>query len=209
MESVRMKVLIIDDQVLFAEGMKYLLESFDSSIETNYAADINSALNQIMEQGYPDLILLDINLNGNNDFCLIDKLNRLNSQIPLLIISTNTSVAAAGMAIERGASGFIPKSCGREVVLEAIQTVLSGKPYLVKERDVHQSPLESEMCGRVTSRQQEILYLLSLGLLNKQIASELNISANTVKAHLHDLFKHLNVSNRTAAVKNGQKYGLL
>ena len=67
----------------------------------------------------------------------------------------------------------------------------------------------TEFCERVTSRQQEVLYLLSQGLLNKQIASELNISANTVKAHLHDLFVHLKASNRTAAVKNAQKYGLI
>ena len=62
---------------------------------------------------------------------------------------------------------------------------------------------------KVTSRQKEVLYLLSQGLLNKQIANELNISSNTVKAHLHDLFRSLHVTNRTAAVINGQKHGLI
>ena len=204
-----MKIVIIDDQILFAEGMKYLLGSFDPTIETHYAKDIDSGLNLMLVQGFPDLILLDINLTGKNGYCLIDNLNELNKQTPVLIISATDSPAAAGMAIEKGASGFITKSSSREVMLEAIQTVLSGKPYLAQRDAGHLHYQERENLGRVTSRQQEILYLLSQGLLNKQIANELNISANTVKAHLHDLYRHLNANNRTAAVKNGQKYGLI
>ena len=204
-----MKILIIDDQILFAEGMKYLLESFDPNIVTHHTKDVNSGLNLMMTKGFPDLILLDINLTGKNGYCLIDNLNELNKQTPVLIISATDSPAAAGMAIEKGASGFITKSSSREVMLDAIQTLSSGKPYLAKREAGHIQYQERENLGRVTSRQQEILYLLSQGLLNKQIADELNISANTVKAHLHDLYRHLNATNRTAAVKNGQKYGLI
>lgn len=61
----------------------------------------------------------------------------------------------------------------------------------------------------VTTRQHEILFLLAQGLLNKQIAYELNISTNTVKAHLHEIFRQLNVNNRTAAVQTAHNYGLL
>ena len=204
-----MKIVIIDDQLLFAEGMKYLLGSFDLGIETRHTNNIDSALNLMMVEGFPDLILLNINLTGKNGYYLFDKLHELNNLTPVLIISATDSPAAAGMAKEKGASGFISKSSSKEVMLEAIQTLLSGKPYLSQREASHIQFQGHENLGRVTSRQQEILYLLSQGLLNKQIANELNISANTVKAHLHDLFRHLNVSNRTAAVKNGQKYGLI
>ena len=62
---------------------------------------------------------------------------------------------------------------------------------------------------KITGRQQEILGLVSQGLLNKQIADQLNISTNTVKAHLHELFRHLQVTNRTSAVKYGMDNGLI
>ncbi len=68
---------------------------------------------------------------------------------------------------------------------------------------------EGEAVATITARQHEILYLLSQGMLNKQIAYELSISANTVKAHSHQIFRELNVHNRTAAVQNAHKCGLL
>jgi len=206
-----MKILIIDDQVLFAEGMKCLLSSFGPSVETLYGRNVKSGLNILTEGFRPDLILLDINLSSTNDYSLIDELIKLNLWIPVLIVSTFESPSAIGMAIEKGAAGFITKSNDRKTFIEAIQTVLSGGTYLPYEKRSisHLEKEQLEGLGKVTSRQQEILHLLSDGLLNKQIASELSISANTVKAHLHDIFRNLNVSNRTAAVKNAQKYGLI
>ena len=206
-----MKIIIIDDQVLLAEGMKCLLDSFDSSVETLYARDISSGLNILIEGFRPDLILLDINLSSTHEYSLIDEMIKLNLWIPVLIVSAFESPSAIGMAIEKGAAGFITKSSDKNTMIEAIKSVLAGDTYLPYEkRNIAYSEKEElEGLGRVTSRQHEILHLLSEGLLNKQIASELSISANTVKAHLHDIFRHLNVTNRTAAVKNAQKYGLI
>lgn len=211
MESVRMKILIIDDQILFAEGMKSLIELMYPNVETAYARNIESGINIIMEGHHPDLILLDINLTSTYDYCLIDELKKLDLCIPVLIASAFESASSVGIAIEKGASGFITKSSDREKFIEAIKSIQNGNTYFPNKYGsrIQQEIEELEVLGRVTSRQQEILYLLSQGLLNKQIASELSISANTVKAHLHDLFKHLNATNRTAAVQNAQKYGLL
>jgi len=199
-----MKILIIDNQILFAEGLKNLIESYDQSNQVEFVDNVDNGFTFIKDNGKPDLILLDINIDGVRGFRLFDYLNTMDSKIPVLIISANDSPTIATMAIEKGALGFISKSSQTEVMLEAIHKLLSGESYLSK-------PLceNKEIHGQVTTRQQEVLYLLSQGLLNKQIASELNISANTVKAHLHDLFKHLKVSNRTAAVKSAQRYGLI
>ncbi len=199
-----MKILIIDDQILFAEGLKNLLETCDKSNQVEFVNNVDTGYAFIQDHVIPDLIILDINIDGDRGFCLFDQLDTLDAEIPVLVVSTKYSPKISTMAVEKGALGFISKSCETEVMLEAIQALLSGKSYLLQPKQMN-----AEICERVTTRQQEVLHLLSQGLLNKQIASELNISANTVKAHLHDLFKHLKASNRTAAVKNAQRYGLI
>lgn len=197
-----MKILIVDDHILFAEGMKFLLGSYKEEIETLYASDFKSALSLISNKGLPDLILLDINLSETNGLYLIKEFQSLNIWSPILIVSATDSHSVAEMALEKGALGFVSKSSDSTTLLHAIKTVMNGDIY---------SPMINDNANKtkVTSRQYEILCLLSEGMLNKQIALELSISTNTVKAHLHDIFRHFNVSNRTAAVQSAQKSGLL
>jgi len=208
LKELRMKILIIDDHILFAEGMKYLLQSFGQEIITLYAENYEAAINAVDKFGHPDLILLDINLSGTSGFSLIKKFHALNIWSPILIISATDSQSAAEMSLEKGALGFVSKSSDKETLQLAIETVLSGNVYMPGFKVPETTFVEPNM-ATVTNRQHEILFLLSKGLLNKQIANELNISTNTVKAHLHEIFKQLNVNNRTAAVQTAHNYGLL
>ena len=207
-----MKVLIIDDQRLFADGIRELLKNHDPKIITEYAGNVFSAYETITNINSPDLILLNINNAATtNSYDLINRLNKLHIEIPVIVISASDSASAAGLAIENNASGFITKNCSREITLEAILTVLNGNTYVSKPK---QNVLDDQdhvsiVAEKVTMRQKEVLYLLSQGLVNKQIADELDISANTVKAHLHDLFRRLHVTNRTAAVQHGYNRGLI
>ncbi len=203
-----MKVLIIDDHRLFADGIRTLLKEHDKNISTEYADNVFSSYERINNNNSPNLILLGINDNAKaNSYDLIRRLSQLNLKIPVMVISVTDSPSAAGMAIENNASGFISKNCSRKTMLDAILSVLNGDMYISKPN--HQPVKEIQHVDKITTRQQEVLYLLSQGLLNKQIAYELDISANTVKVHLNDLFRRLHVSNRTAAVKYGQDYGLI
>ena len=204
-----MKILIIDDHILFAEGMRFLLNSFEQDIDTLYAENFESALEIISKEGSPDLILLDINLSGINGLTLIKEFQSLNIWAPILVVSATDSPSAAMVAIQKGASGFVSKASESAVLLNAIMTVIQGKQYPSQESHEIENNIDNGITASITARQQEILYLLSQGLLNKQIAYELSISANTVKAHLHQIFRELNVHNRTAAVQNAHKCGLL
>jgi len=204
-----MKILIIDDQVLFAEGMTYLLESFDQEIITLYAEDYESAIKAIDKFGCPDLILLGVNLSGSSGFSLIDKFHRLNIWSPILIISATDLKYTADMSLQKGAQGFVSKASDALTLRHAIETVLAGNNYMSETDTPDKKQATGSAKVSVTRRQQEILFLLSQGLLNKQIAYELSISTNTVKAHLHEIFKQLNVKNRTAAVQTAYNYGLV
>ena len=205
-----MKVLIIDDHKLYADGIRTLLNDHDTNIKTEYTNNVFSALEIINNTKRPNLILLSINNNATaNSYDLIKRLNQLNYDIPVMIISNTDTTSDAGLAIENNAFGFISKSCTPETTLEAIWTVLRGSMYISKPSNQKQNELESSDKVKITERQQEVLELLSQGLLNKQIADQLNISTNTVKAHLHELFRHLQVTNRTSAVKYGKDNGLI
>ena len=73
-----MNILIVDDHILFAEGLKYLLESLDNGSTIHYAGDAESAIQHVLEHGTPNLILLDVNLPGMNGYDLLEKLHQLN-----------------------------------------------------------------------------------------------------------------------------------
>lgn len=205
-----MNLLIIDDHQLFAEGLIFLFESIDTSIRTSHVKDDAEALDYLQHNVSPDLILLDINLPSVNGFSLMKKFQTINISSPVLVISAIDSSATAELAIESGASGFISKSSSGTTLISAIQTVLKGDIYTPKASSSESVNGESNIeIARITKRQKEILHLLSQGLLNKQIASELGISANTVKAHLYEVFRALKVNNRTAAVKTAFQQGLI
>lgn len=205
-----MKVLIIDDQRLFADGIRSLLNEHDPDIVTEYVGNVFLAKESISNKVPPNLILLSINDTATtNSFDLISRLSQQHIDIPVMVISSCDSSVEAGLAIKHNASGFITKCCRRETTLKAILSVLDGNVFVRRPKNLSTSNTEVNASGKVTTRQQEVLYLLSQGLLNKQIASEMQISANTVKAHLHDLFRNLQVSNRTAAVQYGYKNGLI
>ena len=205
-----MNLLIIDDHQLFAEGLIFLFESIDTSIRTSHVKNGTEALDYLQHHASPDLILLDINLPGINGFSLMKKFQTINIWSPVLVISAIDSSATAQLAIESGASGFISKSSSGTTLISAIQTVLKGDIYTPKVSSSDPSSDASNIeIAHVTKRQKEILHLLSQGLLNKQIASELGISANTVKAHLYEVFRALKVNNRTAAVKTAFQQGLI
>jgi len=128
-----MKVLIIDDHRLYADGIRKLLIQHDQNIIIDYASNIFTALDIINNKEQPNIILLSINNNAStNSFNLIKKLHQLNFEIPVMIISNSDTTSDVGLAIENHALGFISKSCSPEITLEAIWTVIRGAMYISK-----------------------------------------------------------------------------
>lgn len=198
-----MRTLIIDHNVLFTEGIRCLLDSFGLDNDTLHVDDTQAAIELISEKGRPDLTFLDVNQFEDNGYHLIQKLHEITDFSPVIVISEIDSKSLEQSALSAGASAFISKACNKKTLFEAIKIVLNGGVYENQRKD---KPIHEI---NVTKRQSEILSLLSEGLLNKQIAGELSISINTVNAHLHEIFRKLNVTNRTAAVQYAHKYGLI
>jgi len=207
-----MKILIIDEQKMYADGIQNLLEAYDQSFEIEYAQNLFIAHDKISQCKTLDLIILSVNDSfSENSYDLMSKVNTLNYKIPTIICSASNSPVAVAKALENNAAGYISKSYSPEVTLDAILSVLRGDMFIsIENQQLSENKVIPEPdINNVTARQLEVLSLLSQGLLNKQIANELDISPNTVKIHLSDLFRKLKVTNRTAAVKNGYEGGLI
>jgi DNA-binding NarL/FixJ family response regulator len=211
-----MKTLIVDDHALIREALHTVLKELNRETVILEASNSRQAM-QIVEE-HPDigLILLDIHLPDRDGFSVLGELRERYATIAIIILSASNEQDKVKRAFSLGALGFIPKTTEREVMLRAIQLVLSGGIYIpseVLDGEETTSPqlgykLATRKCLNglgLTDRQIEVLALLMEGKNNKVIAKTLNMAVPTVKNHITVVLKALNVTSRTEAViKLGQ-----
>jgi DNA-binding NarL/FixJ family response regulator len=211
-----MKVLVIDDHALIREAVHTVLEQLNRETVILEASDSRQAM-QIVEE-HPDLslILLDINLPDRDGFSVLGELRERYATTGVIVLSASDDQDTVKRAFKLGALGFIPKTMQREVMLNAIQLVLSGGIYIpaeILDREETTSPRPTNKLSTqeflsglgLTDRQMEVLALLMQGKSNKVIAKTLNLGVPTVKNQITVVLKALKVTSRTEAViKLGQ-----
>lgn len=197
------QVLIVDDHPLMRRGIRQLLETqemFDVVGEASSGAEAISLANRLE----PDLILLDLNMKGLSGLDTLHALRRdgISSRVIVLTVSdVPTDIYAL---VDAGADGYLLKDSDPEALLENIlQGAIRGgafseqvKAHLENRQDneAHSSPFAS-----LTERELDVLQEVARGLSNKQIAATLHISEETVKVHIRNLLRKLNVRSRVAA----------
>jgi len=207
-----MNVLLIDDHVLFREGLKFLLRSLDAALEVDEAGDCAGALEHAARRGY-DLVLLDLKMPGVAGLDALAALREAIPAAPLVVLSGEDSAGVVRAAIEGGAMGFIPKSSTPEVLIQALRLVLARGVYLPPAvLDAAAEPSagtgsEAALRG-LTPRQADVLRCVIQGKSNKVIARELDVSEGTVKAHLSSVLRAFGARSRTEAVFAAAKLGL-
>ncbi len=150
-------------------------------------------------------MLLDLAMPGVSGFSGLMALRAEFSSLPIIIVSATDDPATMRRAIELGASGFISKSSGIDDIRTAIRTVLEGDVWIPascqssRDQDADMADLINRL-RTLTPQQSRVLGMLGEGLLNKQIAYELNVSEATIKAHVSAILLKLNVDSRTQAV---------
>ncbi len=205
-EEVTQTVITIDDHPLFRKGLADLLEMDDSLILIGEAASGEAGLALAIELE-PDLILLDINMKDMDGLETLRALKQadLDSRVMMLTVSDNEEDVLA--AIRTGADGYLLKDMEPEDTLESIRAAASGK-LVVSDRltELLASALRSEANtpedsndAALTQREHEILDLIAEGLSNKLIARALDISPGTVKVHVKNVLRKLNLNSRVEA----------
>ena len=202
--TLNIKVMLADDHVLMREGIRQLLE-FDGSIEVIGEASDGEECLQKLEKVKPDVLLLDINMPKLNGIEVLEEIKRKKINVKVLILTVHNEVDYLIRAVDIGVDGYILKDSESAELKKAIMTVMDGESYIQPKlipmlnkrlitRDSDKEKLES-----LTGREKEVLIEVANGMFNKEIATSLHISERTVKNHISNIFKKLNVSDRTQA----------
>lgn len=201
---MKTKVMIADDHSLIREGIKQLLE-FDGTIEVMTEASNGVECLEKLEDIHPDVLLLDVNMPEKNGLEVLEEIKKKNYNIKVLILTVHNELEYLLKAIDIGVDGYILKDSESAELKKAIQAVRSGENYIqaslipalnnrLANRDIDKDKIDS-----LTTRELEVLIKVANGMLNKEIATSLNISERTVKNHISNIFKKIDVSDRTQA----------
>ncbi|MCG7535153.1 response regulator transcription factor [Pseudoalteromonas sp. OOF1S-7] len=198
--------LIADDHPLFREALKGALQNQFDGLEIFESENFEQTLQQLSEQDELDLLLLDLHMPGNGDLYGLIRIREDYPSLPIVVVSGSEDLNVISKVMGYGAMGFIPKASSSQEIVEALNLVLEGDVWLpaslkdqIAELDGEDKQLAQQIAS-LTPQQYKVLQYLHEGLLNKQIAYELNISEATVKAHITAIFRKLGVYNRTQAV---------
>lgn len=203
MSAPTYRFVIADDHPLFRGALRQTLESQYPQAAIVEAGALEDVTALLEKDGDVDLILLDLTMPGMRGFSGLMYLRAQYSGVPVVVVSANEEPQAIRRAMEFGASGFIPKSHGIEVIRQAIAEVMSGSVWTPPDVDLTADDGAGDLVQRLatlTPQQVRVLMMLSEGLLNKQIAYELSVSEATVKAHVSAILQKLGVESRTQAV---------
>lgn len=198
------KIMIADNHSMFREGLKSILES-DGSLEVIAEAKDGEDCLEVLKNENPELLLLYIKMPKQTGFQVLDSMKKNGNTTPVLILTASNEIEYLMHALDIGVDGYLLKDCDSKELKKAIFTILDGKTYIqpnlipmlnqkTKSREEDSIKIES-----LTERETEVLKLVSNGMYNKEIAEKLQISERTVKNHLFNIFKKIDVTDRTQA----------
>lgn len=200
------RLVIADDHPLFRGALRVSISGLLEKADIAEAGTFDDAVALLDGGGNDiDLLLLDLAMPGMRGFSGLMYMRAQYPSVPVIVVSANDDPATIRRCMGFGASGFIPKTLGVEVMRTAISRVLAGGIWTPPDVDLGAgSDAESaELMARMatlTPQQVRVLMMLSEGLLNKQIAYQLGVSEATVKAHVSAILQKLGVESRTQAV---------
>jgi DNA-binding NarL/FixJ family response regulator len=204
-EATTYRLVIADDHPLFRGALREAIAGMLERVDIAEAGTFEEVAHLLEQGGEVDLILLDLKMPGVRGFSGLMYLRAQYPSVPVVVVSANDDPTAIRRCMEFGASGFIPKTLGVEVMRGAIRDVLDGGVWtppdvdLSAGSDAETAELMTRM-ATLTPQQVRVLMMLSEGLLNKQIAYQLGVSEATVKAHVSAILQKLGVESRTQAV---------
>ncbi|GAB2190979.1 response regulator transcription factor [Sessilibacter sp. MAH2] len=200
------QVIIADDHPLFRMALKNTIERLFPETNIREAEDFNSLAELLQAEGQrSQLLLLDLQMPGCEGFSALIYVLTHFSHIPVVVVSAHSEPEIIRRSMDHGAAGFLPKSADLNDMGEAINTVLAGGLWQPDIGDGPQTISDQEQSiadslSKLTQQQFRVASMVYQGLLNKQIAAELNITEATVKAHMTEIFKKLGVNSRTQVV---------
>jgi DNA-binding NarL/FixJ family response regulator len=202
-----MRFLIVDDHPLFREALCSAMRLVHSDAEIFEATSIEGAIDVIAAHEDFDLTLLDLALPGTSGFSGLIRIRTTYPKLPIVVVSMHEEPDLVREAISLGIAGYIPKSTSRKELAVALSEVLRGSIYVPSQYLPLTHKQGETSCQQILKRLRDltpqqllVLEMIREGLQNKQIAHELKLAETTVKAHVSEILRKLNVYTRTKAV---------
>ena len=198
------KIMIADDHSLIREGLKNLLE-LEGDIEVVAEAEDGMQCLDKLEYITPDVLLLDINMPEKNGLEVLRVLKDRKSKVKVLVLTVHNETEYLMKAVDIGIDGYVLKDSESSELKKAIFAIVDGETYIQPSLipALNSKMIEKDKDGAkidlLTRRELEVLKLLAVGMYNKEVAEKLDISERTVKNHVSNIFKKIEVTDRTQA----------
>lgn len=205
-EVSKIRVLVVDDHPLVRLGVSTMIK-YQADMELLGEAGNVEAAVSLYSQKRPDIVLLDLRLPDASGVTAINRIRAFDPCARIVVLTTYEGDEDISRAMEAGADGYLIKGMPHTLVLQALRKVFSGKRFV--------PPGVADVLSRripslaLTEREQEVLQLMFSGCSNPEIAEELKIRETTVKTHVRVILTKLNVEDRTSAVVEALKRGLV
>jgi DNA-binding NarL/FixJ family response regulator len=216
------KLLLVDDQALFREGLHLLLSTFDDMEVIGEAANGREAVH-LAQQLRPDVMLMDLRMPILDGAAATRQIKAILPECQIIVLTTFDDDEAVFDGLRAGAVGYLLKDVSSDKLAEAIRAAARGESFLqpaIAAKVVAEfarlgnsgavvSPPPQPLVEPLSERELEVLALISQGASNKEIAAQLFITEGTVKNHVTNILGKLGVSDRTQAALRGRDLGLV
>ena len=205
--SKPIRIVVADDHPVVRDGLIAMLQTQSDFEVIGEAGDGAEALHMVAERT-PDVLLLDLEMPQVDGIETLQRLGEQRSSVRVIVFTVFDTDERIVSAMRAGAKGYLLKGAPRDDVFRAVRVVNEGGSLL--EPLIASKLLDSvNNPDALTARQKEVLHLLATGLLNKEIADQLNISERTVKFHVSEILGKLGAGNRTEAAAIAMQRGLI
>ncbi|MNF72974.1 MULTISPECIES: response regulator [Pseudomonas] len=205
--STQIRLALVDDHTLVRDGIKALLSVIPTVTVVGEAENGADAM-VMVEHCNPDLLLVDINLPDINGLELTRKIRDRFPTLKVLVLSMYDSKEYVSESLRSGASGYVLKNAPSREIVAAIEAIKNGGTFYSAEI-AQKLLLEDGTINELTPRESQVLYKMTQGLNNKQMARELDISVRTVETHRLSIRRKLNIDKPAALVKYAIDHGII
>ena len=213
-QDATVRLLIADDHRMLREGLKHSLADEGLNV-VGEAADGDEAIDRAIELR-PDVVLMDVTMPERNGIEATQEIRGRDPEIKVIMLTMHADAEVLAAAVKAGASGYLLKDCSIEEIAHAIHTTAAGETLmssnvassmLVELRRVDDTDVAEERV--ISQREEEVLQLIADGCSTPEVAEQLFISQKTVKNHLASIYQKLEARDRTQAVLQAVRMGIV
>ncbi len=204
------RLLLVDDHAVVREGLERIFAK-SGAVEVIGSVSTGEEAVKVAGTLAPDMVLLDMSLPGMHGLEVLAALQQMREPPRVLVLTVHDDDDVVLRAVRGGAQGFLLKTATRDELLSAVRRVAAGGQSFdeVVVRALLRRDQREVLCSLFTERELDVLRLVATGKTNKEIASQLYISLDTVKGHLETVYRKLDVSDRAHAVAVAIRNGLV